>query len=982
MIASPSGKHGQKRRLRKSLSLLLSAGLSLSGLSALFPAFATSQTYNYTGGPQIYVVPAGVSTVSVVVNGAQGGSPTGGGTGGKGATVQAEISVTPGEVLMLNVGGNGTINRGWNGGGRGAGTGGGASDIRRPASGFSTATSCAYNLTCALSDRIVVAGGGGGGGWATTVPGGAAGGDAGQVANSGVANNLAGGDAISGGGASTSAGIAGSGSFSSSGQQAATGSLGFGAESAWVAGATGGGGGGGYYGGGSGGVSQDSTPQADGVAGGGGGSSWASGTGVLSASFQSGTTVGDGSISIDPPSAIPTAAFGFTGAAQFYNVAADVNELAIRIYGAGGGASGDIVFGRLPVSASSVVQVNIGGRGYGNASDYPGRVNGEGGWNGGGSGEYSSAYNSGGGGGGATDIRICADAQNQVCTLSDRVVVAGGGGGGSNGAWGLAGGRGGAGASGEGGDGSGNGNQGFGASLTAGGLIGGTGAATVGALGQGGQSGSAFYGTGGGGGGLYGGGGGNGSGGGGGSSCASATGPCTSATNELGAANARFAHTQGVNGSLSDGLAVITAMPRAITGAITNLSSTTASISGTVNPKHLASAPKLFIGTNQSTIEACSNPSSNCTPANTVLSNSASETVLAGNNPQSVHGAITGLSSNTQYFYRVCAQSVAGYACGETLSFTTALSVVTTAIPTASTQTAVSTQLQASGGSGSYSSWVLTSSSQLPAGLTLDTSSGIVSGVATLTGSGSFTVQVTDSSGGIATGVVSFNFTSPPPPPPAPAPQPTQTSTPTSPPTPTASAPMTISSQASVIISGSESRTVSISGQGLSNATPSLLGSSISLIVTNATHSSLAFVIPNSLAAGRYTLVVRVESQTIQLVDFIEVRPRVRQPKLHRLIIDNFAPGSAKLTRPQMLLIRKFASNVVDPVSAACTGFTMGPRVIATDMKLARERARNTCLFLRGELRTSVSVHHFGKTELLVGNSVRRAEILIRAIDQ
>ena len=339
------GRHAKVQPARRILAALGSLALAAAGLVAIdTPAQALTQTYSYTGGPQIYVVPDAVTSLTVSLEGAQGGSPSAGGTGGKGATVTATIAVNPGEVLMLMVGGNGGSNGGWNGGGRGAGTGGGATDIRRPA--FSTSSSCAYTLTCTAGDRIVVAGGGGGGGWAQNVPGTANGGDAGQSASAGAASNLSGGDATAGGGASPSAGgAAGNGTFTSSGQGASAGSLANGAPSAWVASATGGGGGGGYYGGGSGGVSQDSAPQADGVGGGGGGSSWAGGTGVTGGAFTSGTTTGDGSITIDPPSAIPTAAFAFTGAPQFYTVPANTSALYVRLYGAGGGlgGAGDIV---------------------------------------------------------------------------------------------------------------------------------------------------------------------------------------------------------------------------------------------------------------------------------------------------------------------------------------------------------------------------------------------------------------------------------------------------------------------------------------------------------------------------------------------------------------------------------------------------------------------------------------------------------------
>ena len=127
-----TGKHVKQRRI----DFVLAIGLVLALVVAVVtyfqtPARAVAQTFSYTGGPQIYVVPDAVTSIAVTLNGAQGGSPTNGGTGGLGARVTSTIAVNPGEVLMIMVGGNGTTNGGWNGGGRGAGTGGGATDIRR-----------------------------------------------------------------------------------------------------------------------------------------------------------------------------------------------------------------------------------------------------------------------------------------------------------------------------------------------------------------------------------------------------------------------------------------------------------------------------------------------------------------------------------------------------------------------------------------------------------------------------------------------------------------------------------------------------------------------------------------------------------------------------------------------------------------------------------------------------------------------------------
>lgn len=962
-----AGRRSRKPRLPIFTSSVLTVLLALAGVFSFHtPAKAVTQTYSFSGGPQIYVVPEGVSTVSVIVDGAQGATPSGGGTGGSGARVSASISVNPGEVLMLMVGGNGSTNGGWNGGGRGAGTGGGASDIRRPAGAFNTSSSCAYSLSCGFAERLIVAGGGGGGGWAINSAATANGGAGGQTGTIGNTTNLGSGDATAGAGATQAAGGAGgTGSYTSSGSNAGSGSFGLGGSSAWVASATGGGGGGGYFGGGGGGVSQDAavTPQADGAGGGGGGSSYAGGTGVSLAAFASGVRAGDGQIIVDPPSAIPSAAFGFTGSAQFYTVPQNTGEIFVRIYGGGSGATGDIVYGRLPVTSGQVLQVNIGGRGYGDTTFYPGHSTGEGGWNGGGQGYYSSGYGTGSGGGGSSDIRVCANPQVAACSLTDRVVVAGGGGGSSNGAWGLAGGRGGGGIAGAGADGSG-GDFGGGATLAAGGAIRGTGIATAGALGIGGQSGQPFYGGGGGGGGLYGGGGGNGSGGGGGSSCAATSGACTSINNLIGAASSPFANTQGANGSSSDGMAVITAMPVAITGAVSAITSTTATISGSINAKFLASTPKLFLDTNQSTIESCSNINAPCTANNAVLRNTNLATVLAGESTQSVSGSITGLTANTTYYARVCAQSVAGYSCGATTSFSTQLSIVNNALPTSNVGVAVSDTLIGAGGSGTYTNWSLANSTSLPTGLALNTGTGVISGTPTVAGSGTFSIQVTDSLNATATKTINYTFNAPPPP-----------------------SNSAANNQPVAQISGISPRTASsaggtlitISGSNLSGVTVTIAGQPVNLITTSA--QSFSFATPSGLLGPVDVVIigpnVRITFQSAFTVVADKITPEQNRPAPDKYVLSltNFAPGLATLTITHSSQLAKLKAKYSKFRTVTCTGFTMGPTVLKSDIALAKLRAANACSAIKTIWPKILVSKTSGRTELRTGSATRRVEI-------
>src|SRR5580704_7051871 len=138
--------HGRRHGLR------LLAALGATSFAAVAVGFGTgtaaavpaSQTFNYSGAEQTYVVPTGVVTVDVTAIGAAGG--TGcydtGVDGGAGAVESAEVAVAGGETLYVEVGGvggsaitgcgvgtpagaAGGFNGGAGGGSSGAGGGGG-----------------------------------------------------------------------------------------------------------------------------------------------------------------------------------------------------------------------------------------------------------------------------------------------------------------------------------------------------------------------------------------------------------------------------------------------------------------------------------------------------------------------------------------------------------------------------------------------------------------------------------------------------------------------------------------------------------------------------------------------------------------------------------------------------------------------------------------------------------------------------------------
>jgi hypothetical protein len=332
-------------RLRHYAVLALSL-IGLAGLIATYPggvgAAPESASFS-TPGTYDWVVPDGVTSVTVDAYGAAGGAgqipeePSAGGLGGR---TRATIEVTPGETLQVNVGGVGGsytgggpavggTNGGGDAGGYGAGGGGGASDVRRGGT--------------SVDDRVVVAGGGGGGGGrqgvCQTADGGAGGGDApgaGGSFDDATGGQPGGVDAGGAGGAAGSMG--GTGQSGSAGQGGAGGTS--------MMSYAGGGGGGGWFGGGGGGGSMSYS------AAGGGGSAYVA-EDATAVTYENGTRAGDGLVvlSWEVPPTTTTEPEPASGAAPVTDPAASEGPVASYLDGTSA----------LQVVAGEVVEVQSSG---------------------------------------------------------------------------------------------------------------------------------------------------------------------------------------------------------------------------------------------------------------------------------------------------------------------------------------------------------------------------------------------------------------------------------------------------------------------------------------------------------------------------------------------------------------------------------------------------------------------------------------------
>ena len=260
---------------------------------------ATIQTFSYTGSDQTWTVPTGVTSATVKLWGAGGGSDSinSGQYGAGGGFTQGTVALTPSTTMYLVVGQGGAL--GTYGGS--AGSGGGLSGL--------------FTSSVSHANAIIIAGGGGGAGDSNQggVGGGLTGGDG---ANTSSNNNSGKGGTQSAGGARGSANYSSSsgilptdgsalqggdgGGDAGAGHTYTPASYGGGGRGGFEPGGSqgGGGGGGGYYGGG-GGDGNAFGANGGGGAGGGGGSAYLHPSLVTNGSTTSGSSTSSGGAS-DP----------------------------------------------------------------------------------------------------------------------------------------------------------------------------------------------------------------------------------------------------------------------------------------------------------------------------------------------------------------------------------------------------------------------------------------------------------------------------------------------------------------------------------------------------------------------------------------------------------------------------------------------------------------------------------------------------------
>ncbi|MBL8752146.1 MAG: hypothetical protein JNK15_02500 [Planctomycetes bacterium] len=379
-------------------ALLLATGLPLLAQSQTFTASAN--------GPQSFVVPAGVSQLHFVVDGASGGrhASSSAPAEARGGRIEGDLPVVPGTVLRILVGRSGLIGA-FGGTGTAGGGGGGATWVT-------------IGSTDAAFDFPLLVAGGGGGGGSATIPGGVGGASLGGTGQGGsVAAGAGGGGAgVFGNGQNSNGGGGQRPSLGGAGGAPDFNTMGYGGLGGGGGGATSRGGGGAGYTGGAGGytigvgVGTQHVPAE-------GGSSFAANIVQNVVAMPGGSPTLQGMVVVSWNANLPT--FVPTGTVQTVAVPASATAVTITAGGGRGGigrgangasnigqgGAGGLVTATVPVPPGSTLRLLVGGAGY---DHQPG------------------SDRAGGGGGGGTWIAVGTDNS----AFANPLLVAGGGGGG------------------------------------------------------------------------------------------------------------------------------------------------------------------------------------------------------------------------------------------------------------------------------------------------------------------------------------------------------------------------------------------------------------------------------------------------------------------------------------------------------------------------------------------------------------------------
>ncbi len=244
----------------------------------------------------------------------------------------------------------------------------------------------------------------------------------------------------------------------------------------------------------------------------------------------------------------------------------------------------------------------------------------------------------------------------------------------------------------------------------------------------------------------------------------------------------------------------------------------------------------------------------------------------------------------------------------------------------------------------------------LPAGLTLNTSTGAITGSTDVIDSVTYTVTATDAQNVTATATVTITVSLR---------------------EPTGPLVYTISPR---YIDLNTEQVVTITGIRLADAS-NLVVRGIPLVITSNTTGDLVFTMPKHSILGEAELSFKTPQGNITWSNALVFRVAstkgefVPEPEPRSFTAIGFDAGSSVINATVSKQLKSIAKKIGSTKVVTCTGITMGPTILARDAALSKSRAVLACARLKTLLPKGTVFVSKNAQELELGSHIRRVEI-------
>lgn len=175
----------------------------------------------------------------------------------------------------------------------------------------------------------------------------------------------------------------------------------------------------------------------------------------------------------------------------------------------------------------------------------------------------------------------------------------------------------------------------------------------------------------------------------------------------------------------------------------------------------------------------------------------------------------------------------------------------------------------------------------------------------------------------------------------------------------------------------STTKEVKITGERLSGVTKFVVRG-IPITIKSNTDYEIVFEMPAQLTEGYADITFETPRGSLSWTNALKFYVAKQSPIVAAIksgSVSGFMPGSASLTAAMKVKLKTLASQMQGSKSLTCSGYTMGPTVLAVDGALAKARAQVVCGYLK-ELLANVPVTEIRSgQDPRVGNLVRRVEV-------